>query len=344
MNNFYKKIYSRAPLRISFAGGGSDIEAFSSLYGGAIINATINKYVYCQIETRADKVIEYHVYDEKKNVFLHHSVYEESPNYCLIHKNALKYFIEKYGDLDFGLTLTTYSDVPKGSGLGGSSSLTVALIKALFFLYNIEHDAYQLARIAYYVERVMCKLSGGMQDQFSAAFGGLNFIECSSIDSTFIKPIPLSKENKAFLEASILLYFNGSSRDSATIIEDQKNSLSSKDQLNVENFKFLKQEALHLRDNLIAGNFQLIPSLINRGWQIKKNTSKKITNEKIEKIIKLSFKFGATAVKLSGAGGGGFFFLFVPFDKKYEVSMRLKAIGGDVLNLSIIMNGAEAWS
>jgi D-glycero-alpha-D-manno-heptose-7-phosphate kinase len=241
-----------------------------------------------------------------------------------------------------GLTLSTFCDAVAGSGLGSSSTLVVAMIKAFAELLNVALDDYAIANLAFKIEREDCKLLGGKQDQFSATFGGFNFMEFYGGNRTIVNPLRIKNWVLCELEASLLLYYLGVSRESAKIIADQTRSISG-GQDAMDAMHGLKQEALVMKECLLKADFDGLVSSMRIGWENKKKSSSSVSNPLIEEVYEAAEKSGVRAGKVSGAGGGGFMMFFVPPDRRLDVVRTLEKFGGLVSNCHFTKNGTQAW-
>jgi D-glycero-alpha-D-manno-heptose-7-phosphate kinase len=240
------KIRSKAPLRLGFAGGGSDVSPYSELYGGLILNATINLYAYCTIEETDDDSVTVTATD--LGVSQTHSLGSELPidGTLDLHKGVFNRVIKDFGVTPKACRITTYSDAPAGSGLGSSSTMVVCILKAFVEWYNLPMGDYEIARLAYQIERVDLGLSGGKQDQYAAAFGGFNYMEFLPDGNVIVNPLRVKRWIVDELESSIVLYYTGASRSSAAIIEEQKKNTSSGKSDAVEAMHRIKQSAIDM--------------------------------------------------------------------------------------------------
>lgn len=334
-------IRARAPLRLGLAGGGSDVSPFCDHYGGYVLNATIGRYAYAFIRPMENDQVRFIASDQKitsehgledplnldGTLNLHKAVYEEI---CAKYNNGVRIPLE----------ISTYCDAPAGSGLGSSSTLVVAMIKAFVELLNLPLDDYQIAREAFFIERVKCALGGGRQDQYSATFGGFNFMEFGADDKAIINSLRIKNWIVAELEASILLFYTGVSRESAKIISNQSSNMKSGD---VQSFHKIKDEALLMKECLLKGDFQGLVSSMREGWENKKRSAQNVSNESIDKIHASAMAAGALAGKVSGAGGGGFMMFFVEPNRRMDVIRALEPFGGQISNANFVSHGTQAW-
>ena len=317
------KIRSKAPLRLGFAGGGSDVSPYSELYGGLILNATINLYAYCTIEEKDDDSVTVTATD--LGVSQTHSLGSELPidGTLDLHKGVFNRVIKDFGVTPKACRITTYSDAPAGSGLGSSSTMVVCILKAFVEWYNLPMGDYEIARLAYQIERVDLGLSGGKQDQYAAAFGGFNYMEFLPDGNVIVNPLRVKRWIVDELESSIVLYYTGASRSSAAIIEEQKKNTSSGKSDAVEAMHRIKQSAIDMKRVLLEGNMEGFSRILGKAWEDKKKMASAITNPMIQEAFDVAFAAGATAGKVSGAGGGGFIIFMTDPAKRRLVIMPL---------------------
>lgn len=341
-----RKVRSRAPLRLGIAGGGTDVSPYCDQYTGYVLNATIDRYAYCTIEELNSNEIILEAADLGSNVTLQTNAYPFSLNGgLLLLKATYNRIISKYNDNQpVGLKITTFCDAPLGSGLGTSSTLVVALVKAFEEYFKLGLDDYQVARLAFEIERVDCKLSGGSQDQYSATFGGFNFMEFYADHKVLVNPLRIRNWIKCELESSILLHFTGQSRASADIIGKQIADFSKKDSKSIEHMHKLKESAHQMKEALLRGNFSDFVDCLNMGWENKKKSSDFISNPHIDETIKRAKNAGALAAKVSGAGGGGFIMYFVPPEHKHRVIAAVQGLGDWISNCHFSSEGSQCWT
>ncbi len=339
-------IRSRAPLRLGLAGGGTDVSPYCDEFGGAILNATIGHYAYASIEPCADGRVTFVSRDQ--GVSAEYPVDAElGPDGRLdllkfVHKCAVQRFNQ---GRPLSLRLTTRVDVPSGSGLGGSSTLVVAVLKAYAELLNYPIDDYDLAHSAWKLEREDAGLKGGRQDQYAAAFGGFNFMEFGREGQVLVNPLRIQTSVISELEASLLLFYTGSSRASANIIAEQSKNVETGNQQAIEAMHRLKQEAVRMKEALLRGDFPLLHEVLRSSWEAKKQMASSIVNDRIESLYSRALDAGASCARLSGAGGGGFMmFLADPMHKdRVAEALRAHDDTGIVYGCHFTEAGAQAW-
>lgn len=337
-------IRARAPLRLGLAGGGTDVSPYCDEHGGFVLNATIDKHAFATIEPRADGRVRFLATDRQEVAELDATgVLAPSPQLAL-HRGVYNWVVRVLNQgRPLPVTLTTYSDAPAGSGLGSSSTLVVAMLQAFCELLRHPLGEYDLARSAFSIERVEVGLAGGRQDQYSAAFGGFNFMEFYGDERVVVNPLRIKPHILFELEASLVLYFTGVSRESASIIAEQSRNMVRKDEAAVAALHALKAEAVCMKEGLLQGNFDAFVESMRRSWESKKRTAHLISNPLINHAYETALAHGAKAGKVSGAGGGGFMMFFVDPERRMDVIRALESRGGTILNCQFTRFGAESW-
>lgn len=338
-------IRSKAPLRLGFAGGGTDVSPFCDKYGGCVLNATINLYAYCTIIPTDDNKITFYASDRGEK-FKSESVSELPIDEILkLHKGVYNRIVKDFNNgKPLSFRMTTYADVPAGSGLGSSSTMVVALIRAYTEWLNLPLGDYDMAHLAYQIERIDLGLSGGKQDQYAATFGGLNFMEFYENGKVIVNPLRIKSWLKNELENSIFIYFLGVSRDSAKIIEEQIKNTEKNNKGSIDAMFELKEITLRMKEAILKGDFDVFAECLNSGWNAKKKMASVISNKEIEEAYEYVMKNGGKAAKISGAGGGGFMMIAVDPIKKFELMQALRKRGGMVLDPNIIEKGSQGWT
>jgi D-glycero-alpha-D-manno-heptose-7-phosphate kinase len=339
-------IRSRAPLRLGLAGGGTDVSPYCDEFGGAILNATIGHYAYASIEPLDTGKIQFTSFDQKL-VTEYDSSIELQPDGNLdllkfVHNYAVKAF---NAGQPLSLRLATRVDVPAGSGLGGSSTLVVAVLKAYAEWLSYPLDDYQLAHTSYVIEREVAGLRGGRQDQYAAAFGGFNFMEFGSNGHVLVNPLRIKESVVSELEASLLLFYTGASRSSAAIIAEQTKNVETGNAQAIAAMHQIKQEALRMKESLLRGDFQVLHEVLRSSWEAKKRMASQIVNERIEMLYAKALEAGAYCARISGAGGGGFMIFLADPMRKDVVADTLRGCEetGIVYRCHFTNMGAQAW-
>lgn len=336
-------VRSKAPLRLGLAGGGTDVSPYSDLYGGLILNATINLYAYCTIEETNDGNISICSYDN--NVTESHTVTKELPinGKASLIKGVYNRVMKDFELLPQSFKITTYNDAPAGSGLGTSSTMVVSILKAFAEWQNLPLGDYDISRLAYEVERKDLGLSGGKQDQYAATFGGFNYMEFLQNDMVIVNPLKIKRWIVDELEASILLYFSGVSRESAKIIDEQKENTSKGNQNAIEAMHLIKQSAKDMKLAVLKGDTETFADILHTAWENKKRMAEHITNPTIQHAMEVAMCHGAKAGKISGAGGGGCIMFVVEPTRKKELETALNQLDGFVMPFQFTEGGAHGW-
>ncbi len=336
-------IRSKAPLRLGLAGGGSDVSPYSDIYGGLVLNATINLYAYCTIEETDNGRITINSIDSGTQQSIKSAKHLEIDGKASLIKGVYNRVVDEFQLSPLSFNITTYNDAPAGSGLGTSSTMVVCILKAFVEWLSLPLGDYEIARLAYEVERKDLKLSGGKQDQYAAAFGGFNYIEFLQDDMVIVNPLKIKRWIKDELEASMVLYFTGASRESAKIIDEQKKNTSEGKNDAVEAMHLIKQSAIDMKLAILKGDVDGFADILRSGWENKKRMATHISNPMIQEAMDVAMASGAKAGKVSGAGGGGFIMFVVEPTRKKEVEKSLKSLGGIVMPFQFTEGGAHGW-
>jgi len=337
-------IRAKAPLRLGLAGGGTDVSPYSDEFGGFVLNATIDMYAYCIIEKRYDEKVNFAALDRNES-FEHAAASKfELDGTLELHKAVYNRIVADYNQgKPLSIDIMTYSDAPAGSGLGSSSTIVVAMIKAYQELLNLPLGEYDIAQLAYVIERIDAGLTGGKQDQYAAAFGGFNFMEFSGDNHVLVNPLRIKASFINELESSMILFYTGTSRESAAIIDEQIKNTQERVTSSLEAMHELKKDAAVMKEALLKGNIPLFSEYLGRSWDAKKRMARSISNSFIDEIYIEARNSGACAGKISGAGGGGFMMLMCNPKNKIKVRKSLERFGGNVINFHFVQNGCESW-
>jgi D-glycero-alpha-D-manno-heptose-7-phosphate kinase len=334
---------SKAPLRIGLAGGGTDVSPYSDLYGGAILNATVSLYAYANIEPLAEKKVLLHAMDRHEKQELDWSKELPIDGKLDLLKGVYNRIQQQYGMPEAGFKLSTFVDAPAGSGLGTSSTLVVAIVGAFVEMLRLPLGEYDIAHLAYDIERNDLKMAGGKQDQYAATFGGVNYMEFSG-DNVVVNPLRIKQQYLFELENNLVLYYTATSRESAKIIEKQSQNVVSKKEKSIDAMHQLKRQAQFMKEALLKGRLHEIGEILDFGFQQKKQMAEGISNTLMDEIYETAKKAGATGGKISGAGGGGFMTFYCPANTKYGVIEKLKEFGGFVKNYQFVDHGLTSWT
>jgi D-glycero-alpha-D-manno-heptose-7-phosphate kinase len=338
-------IRSKAPLRLGLAGGGTDIAAYYDLYNGYVLNATIDLYAYCTIEPKDDNSIVFEAVDINTREEYDSLPRLERSKFLPLHTGVYNRLVSDYcGGKALSFKMTTFSDAPAGSGLGSSSTMVVAMIKAFEEWLNLPLGEYDIAHLACLVERVDLDMAGGKQDQYAATFGGFNFMEFFKNEKVIVNPLRLKRWIRNELEASLILYYTGVSRESAGIISEQIDHAKRGDSKNIEGMHEMKRQAVLMKEALLKGDFESFSRCLLNGWQAKKNAASAITNSFLDELYTYALSNGAESAKISGAGGGGFMMIYCNPCNRFKLTRALKEKGGFVLTASFTEIGSQAWT
>ena len=302
-------IITRAPFRVSFCGGGSDLPSFYEKYGGCVLSTTIRKYMYLTI----------HNYFHKEQIVLKYSQTETVRSYEEIEH---KYFKQCLKDFDImGVEITSMADIPSGTGLGSSSSFTVALLHLLYTYKGKYVSQYKLAKDACMVEIDKLGEPIGKQDQFAAAFGGLNYYEFQPNGFVRVEPIIMKPESYRILENNLLMFYLGGVHSASSILKEQGENIKTIDKAStqLQMCDLTKQ----LKKELQNDNMDAMGELLHENWMLKKSLASNISNTLIDTTYDKAMKAGALGGKLLGAGGAGFMIFYVRPDKQDNVRAAL---------------------
>ncbi|MFQ5605822.1 MAG: GHMP kinase [bacterium] len=331
-------IRSKAPLRISFAGGGTDISPYVEEKGGVVLSATIDKYAYGSLKLRDDR-----------NISVQSLDYDIVAKYNLDDMNydgeldLVKAVIKNMNNgYQHGFEFFIHSDAPPGSGLGSSSTMVVALIGLIKHLQHLPITDYELAELAYKIERQDLGIKGGMQDQYAAVFGGFNFIEFGP-SAVIVNPLRIASEIINELEYNLLLCYTGKTRLSANIINSQIESYVQNQKSVLQAMDELKKITIELKNALLQGRLDDFGRLLHEAWINKKKMAKQITTSTIDTLYQTARENGALGGKILGAGGGGYLLLYCEFDKKHLIAEKLEALGGQIVEFTFDYHGLQTW-
>jgi D-glycero-alpha-D-manno-heptose-7-phosphate kinase len=348
INNIMKPqvVRSRAPLRIGIAGGGTDVSPFSDHYGGVILNATIGLYAQCIFDAFNDAggYVEFVASDIGKSVRYKADINQVPTSQLPLHCALLNYMRRNYRvDVGNGFKMTTYADAPVGSGLGTSSTIVVSMVEAYNKMFNLNIPKSEIARIAYCVERIDLGFKGGKQDQYAAAFGGVNCMIFGPGDQVKVEPVRVDDAFMNELESSTILFYSGQSRDSGAIIEHQVKKAADRESDAFKAMLALKDDASRMVDAFVSSDLNRYSIILRESWENKKRLSNVVSNPHLDKIYDAAMSAGAKAGKISGAGGGGFFMFFVPPEYRNDVIRCLSGFDGSQIGFVFTKLGVTSW-
>jgi len=336
-------IRAKAPLRLGFAGGGTDVSPYSDIYGGAILNATISLFAYATLEPTDDGKIVFNAVDRGQRLELrsaeHLEIDRDLPILSAIYNRVVKDFAKK----PLSFKLTTFVEAPPGSGLGSSSTLAVAVLGAFSEWLRLPLGEYDMAHLAYEIERLDLAMAGGKQDQYAATFGGVNFMEFYDGDRVIVNPLKIRSDYLRELEFNLLLYYTGTSRLSHRIIEAQRENVVKNNSSAVSAMHDMKAHAIRIKEALLRGNIDEFGELLGSSWLHKKQMADSISNKAVDDLYESARNAGAIGGKLSGAGGGGFMMLYCPGTSRYKVLEVLNKMGGEVRSYRFEESGLSTW-
>lgn len=335
---------SKAPLRIGLAGGGTDVSPYSDVYGGAILNATISLSANANIEPLDELTIIIEALDRKEKQQFHFAEQLPIDGTLDLLKGVYNRIQKEYGLIKTGFRLSSFVDAPAGSGLGTSSTLVVAILGAFAEMLKLPLGDYDIAHLAYSIEREDLQFAGGKQDQYAATFGGVNFMEFYGDDKVIVNPLRIRPEYMHELGNNLVLYFTATSRESAAIIKEQVKNVNEKNEKSIEAMHQLKEQSRMMKEALLKGKLDEFGAILDFGFQQKRRMAHNISNSSIEQIYDAAKNAGATGGKISGAGGGGFMIFYCPGNTRYSVIETLNSFGGEVKNYSFTKYGLTSWT
>jgi D-glycero-alpha-D-manno-heptose-7-phosphate kinase len=328
----------RSPVRISFGGGGTDLPAYYEQYGGAVLSTAINKYFYTVLGRRTDGRVQ--VISSDLRVFeTWHDIANMSVGGSAL---EIPLAVLKALDCDLSVDLFLASEIPPGTGLGSSASVCVNILKTLTTYMHRSVSKYELAEQAFYLARNILTKHVGKQDEYAAAFGGLNFISFCPDGRTLVEPLDLSEPVLRQLQSSLMLFFTGSSHDSWNILQEQEKSTRMHASSTLEALHAVKALAFRMRHALQAGELYEFGKLLNEGWESKRRFSKKVSTPRIEQLMSVGLQSGALGGKITGAGGGGFLLFYCEPEHQSAVRAALKAEGVPEMAFAFDTQGAQS--
>ncbi|MDO9461782.1 MAG: dehydrogenase [Alphaproteobacteria bacterium] len=337
-------IRARAPLRLGLAGGGTDLSPYCDIYGGHVLNATIDKYAYTVLTPRSDGIVRFDATDiiEEVEFKADGDIPLEDP--LGLHRAVYRRVVQDFnGGVPLPCTLSTFCEAPPGSGLGSSSTMVVSMLKAFVELLSLPLGDYDIARLAFEIERLDFGLHGGRQDQYAATFGGVNYMEFYADERVIVNPLRIKNWILAELESSIVLFFTGRSRSSAAIINEQTANVEQKDSKSIEAMHELKSDALHMKEAVLKGDLVRFGEFMRKSWDAKKRTAHSVSNDHIDSAYMSAMAAGAHAGKVSGAGGGGFMTFLTDPSRRMDVIRALNKQEGEVMGCHFTKRGTEGW-
>ena len=337
-------VRSRAPLRLGLAGGGTDVSPYCDEFGGAVLNVTIDMYAYTIIEPTDDGMVIFKASDID-GIFEARAETAMEIGYPLIlHRAVYRRIVTQFNDgRPLSCHITTFCDAPPGSGLGTSSTMVVSLVKAFVEWLNLPLGEYEIAHLAFEIERIDAGLSGGRQDQYAATFGGVNFIEFHAADRVIVNPLRIKNWIISEMETCLVLFNSGVSRSSASIIEEQTGNLTARTGTTLEAMHDIRADAFGMKEAMLKGDFDGFAALMRKSWNAKKRLAHSVSNDHIDAVHGAAMAAGARAGKVSGAGGGGFMTFLVAPARRVDVIRALGKEEGQVMTCHFTLHGTEGW-
>jgi len=336
---------SKAPFRLGIAGGGTDVSPYADLYGGAILNVTVDLYAHATIRPLNNGKIR--MVHTSGNILEEMDAVPELPleGELLLQRGVYNSIVKRYnGGCPLSFELTTSMDVPTGSGLGTSSTLVVAILGAYCEWLGLPLGEYDLAHYAYEIERIDLKMAGGRQDQYAATFGGGNFMEFHQDEKVIVNPLRIPQEILQEWAFCTVLFYTELQRNSGIIIEEQQQNVRTRRVESLEAMHNVKKEAYRIKNCLLRDDLSEMGKALNMSWNSKKKMANNISNPVIDRIYETAMANGALGGKISGAGGGGFMFFHCPGNTRYAVVQALKALNlGAVWEMNFSQQGLVTW-
>ncbi len=338
-------IRARAPLRLGLGGGGTDVSPYCDLHVGVVLNVTIDMYAYTIIEPADNGRVSFKASDIDGYFEAPADAAMEVANPLILHRAVYRRMVADYnGGRPLPCRVTTFCDAPPGSGLGTSSTMVVSLVKAFVEWLNLPLGEYEIAHLAFEIERIDAKLGGGRQDQYAATFGGVNFMEFHPHDRVIVNPLRVKNWIMSEFETSLVLFNSGVSRSSASIIAEQTNNLASTtNTTTLDAMHEIKADAIGMKECLLRGDFANFANFMRKSWHAKKRLAHSVSNSRIDHVVETALASGALAGKVSGAGGGGFITFLVDPPRRVDVIRALGREDGQVMICHYTRHGTEGW-
>jgi len=328
----------RSPVRISFGGGGTDLPAYYEQFGGSVLSVAINKYFYTVLTARSDGRIQVISSDLR--------VFQSWPDIATADLRGssleIPLAVLKEMNCDIAVDLFLASEIPPGTGLGSSASVCVNILKTLSTYLQQPISKYDLAERSFHIARHLLGKHVGKQDEYAAAFGGLNFISFHSDGSTLVEPVDVNPAVLAELQNNLMLFFTGSAHHSWSILKEQESSTRNQTGGAVDALHEVKALGLRMRSALQQGDIRELGILMHEGWQAKRRISTKISTPRIDELYTLAREAGALGGKITGAGGGGFLLLYCEPQLQPAVREAMRQQGIQEMTFGFDMQGAQA--
>ncbi len=332
---------AKAPLRVSFCGGGTDVSPYPEEKGGCVLSSTIDHYAWASVIPRDAReiVITSLDFGVTRTYPLGSLAFDGELDLA---KGVLNHFRELRGELPSGVEVLTHSDAPPGSGLGSSSTMVATLVGGIAAWLRVPLTHYEIAEMTFKIERCDVRLSGGRQDQYAAAFGGFNYIEFFA-DHAIVNPLRIPRDSVNELEYHLLLVFTGGTRTSARIVDTQMERYRSGVASAVSGLDELKRLTIELKNLLLQNRLDDFGRMLHEAWETKKLLADAITNATIDRLYAEARKLGALGGKILGAGGGGHLLLYCPIERKPAIAEGMERLGGRIVRFAFEGRGLQTW-
>jgi D-glycero-alpha-D-manno-heptose-7-phosphate kinase len=329
-------VRAKAPLRISFCGGGTDVPPYPERFGGCVLSCTIDKYSYVTLRRRADDDVAIRSLDFGLSVRYDRATAQPDAKLSLVHA-----IVERFDAK--GVDVYMHSDAPPGSGLGSSSSMVVALSAAFARWSGRDIAPYDLAALAVEIERNDLGIVGGLQDQYAAVFGGFNYMEFTG-EGVVVNPLRLTEPTMNELHYHLLLCYTGGTRLSSHIVADQTRGVEESESAVIDSLAQLKALTQRLKATMLTDRIDQFGAQLHEAWEQKRRLSASISNARIDELYETARAAGAWGGKLLGAGGGGYLLVCTPFTRRTAVAQALQEKGGQIVDFQFDSSGVRSWS
>lgn len=327
----------RSPVRISFAGGGTDLPAYYEAYGGAVLSSAINKHFYTVLQKRNDGKVQV-ISSDLRVVETWGDLSQADVNDTEL---EIPLCVLKDLGVEVSVSLFMASEIPPGTGLGSSASVCVNVLKTMAAYLKLPLSKYEIAERAFGIARHVLHKHVGKQDEYAAAFGGLNFIEFHQDNSVTVQPVEMSPSALREFQGCLLLFFTGAAHHSWTILKEQEDSARRERGVAVNSLHAIRRYADKMRDALLKVNFDRVGALLHEGWEAKKQVSSKISTGRIDDLYDAARRSGAIGGKITGAGGGGFLLLFCRPEHQSRVRNAMTEMGAREMTFDFDLQGAQ---
>jgi D-glycero-alpha-D-manno-heptose-7-phosphate kinase len=327
----------RSPVRISFGGGGTDLPSYYERFGGSVLSAAINKYFYTILGTRDDGRVQ--VISSDLRVFENWQDIANMP----VRNSELEIPLAVLKELGSKVSVDLFlaSEIPPGTGLGSSASVCVNILQTLTSYLHMPLSKYELAERAFHIARNVLGKHVGKQDEYAAAFGGLNFLSFNQDGSTRVEAMDLDADTLQEFQSNLMLFFTGAAHHSWTILQEQEDSTRARTSSTLDALHEVKALGIRMREALQRAQLQLFGELLHAAWEAKMRVSSKISTPRIDQLYACAREHGAIGGKITGAGGGGFLLLYCERSHQEAVKKALREEGVHEMAFSFDLQGAQ---